>query len=198
MRAALVHSREGESTAPELSAVLEAASAGDDAAWRRLVEMYGRRLFAMAMSRCGNADAAEEIVQSVFATVASTMRTGGYTEKGRFEAWLFRVTMNRVRDAGRRARRSKVVGGLELVRENATSEDGGAGTDGDRERLRDAIERLTERDREVIELRHHAGMGFREMAELLGEPMGTLLARHHRALRKLKEMLVEGEEGTDA
>jgi RNA polymerase sigma-70 factor (ECF subfamily) len=48
---------------------------------------------------------------------------------------------------------------------------------------------LNEEDREVIELRHHGGMSFKEMAEMLGEPMGTLLARHHRALHKLRRVL---------
>jgi RNA polymerase sigma-70 factor (ECF subfamily) len=45
---------------------------------------------------------------------------------------------------------------------------------------------LSESDREVIELRHHAGLSFKQIAELVNEPLGTLLARHHRALRKLK------------
>jgi len=41
----------------------------------------------------------------------------------------------------------------------------------------------------VIELRHHGGLSFQQMADLLEEPLGTLLARHHRALRKLRELL---------
>jgi RNA polymerase sigma-70 factor (ECF subfamily) len=48
---------------------------------------------------------------------------------------------------------------------------------------------LSESDREVVELRHHAGMSFKSMAELLEEPIGTLLARHHRALKKLKDLM---------
>ena len=43
--------------------------------------------------------------------------------------------------------------------------------------------RLHDADREVIELRHHGGLSFKQIAELLDEPLGTLLARHHRALR---------------
>ena len=51
-----------------------------------------------------------------------------------------------------------------------------------------SMERLSEEDREVIELRHHGGMSFKQMAETLGAPLGTLLARHHRALHKLRKM----------
>ena len=49
--------------------------------------------------------------------------------------------------------------------------------------------RLSETDREVIDLRHIAGMSFKQMSEHLGEPLGTLLARHHRALAKLRALL---------
>jgi RNA polymerase sigma-70 factor (ECF subfamily) len=56
-------------------------------------------------------------------------------------------------------------------------------------RLREAMAGLSEADREVIEMRHHGGMSFKQMSEVLEEPVGTLLARHHRALRKLREIL---------
>jgi RNA polymerase sigma-70 factor (ECF subfamily) len=66
------------------------------------------------------------------------------------------------------------------------------------------MEKLAEGDRDVIELRHHGGLSFKQMADLLDEPVGTLLARHHRALRKLKEAMEqlgvsgEGSRGGEA
>jgi DNA-directed RNA polymerase specialized sigma24 family protein len=56
------------------------------------------------------------------------------------------------------------------------------------------MEQLSHADREVIELRHHGQMSFQQLAEMLDEPMGTLLARHHRALKKLKEIMMMAEE----
>jgi len=61
--------------------------------------------------------------------------------------------------------------------------------DGRFSELRGALSQLSEADREIIELRHHANLSFRTIADLLSTPMGTLLARHHRALKKLKAML---------
>ena len=55
--------------------------------------------------------------------------------------------------------------------------------------MRRAMGELGDSDREVIELRHHGQMSFKEMAEVLDEPMGTLLARHHRALKKLRGIM---------
>ena len=178
---------------PGLAGVLAAAAQGDEVAWRRSVELYGRRGYALAKSRCKRADVAEEVTQAVFVTVASKLGSGGYSEQGRFEPWLFRVTMNRIRDEVRRIRRHATptdpaslvhVSGEGPPQRTAGEDDASLGA------LRAAMDRLTEADREIIELRHHGGMSFKQMADLLGEPMGTLLARHHRALRKLKELLI--------
>jgi RNA polymerase sigma-70 factor, ECF subfamily len=167
-----------------VAGLLESAAGGDESAWRRLVELYGRRVYALAKSRCRNADVAEEVAQSVFVTVASKLGRGGYSEQGKFESWLFRVAMNRIRDEMRRRnRRPPDPGAAELA------DEGRDGLTPELARLREAIGRLSVADREIIELRHHGAMSFRDMADLLGEPVGTLLARHHRALRKLRTML---------
>lgn len=179
---------------PELTALLLAAAGGDERAWRGLVEAYGRRVYALARSRFGKSDVAEEITQSVFATVASKLAGGGYTEQGKFEPWLFRVAMNRIRDEARRARHRPRAADPETLAlradERAPREDSF-----DAGRLREALASLPDADREVIELRHHGRMGFKQMADLLGEPVGTLLARHHRALRKLRDLLGQDEPG---
>jgi RNA polymerase sigma-70 factor, ECF subfamily len=175
-----------------LTDLLSRAAAGDDSAWAQLVNLYARRLFALARSRLGSVDLAEEIVQSVLVTVATKVTAGEYTESGRFEPWLFRVAMNRIRDEIRRQRRS-IVETNGYLPEQAEPEDGRIGDtgddDGQKDALRVALGKLPEADREVIELRHHGAMSFKEIAAMTGEPMGTLLARHHRALRKLRTMI---------
>jgi RNA polymerase sigma-70 factor (ECF subfamily) len=181
----------------DMAPVLAAAARGDERAWRCVVDAYAKRVFTLARSRFGSAEAAEEITQSVFVTIATKIRAGEYDDQGKFEPWLFRVAMNRIRDEARRAKRQAAPTEPEAMAGLA----GRAADDGDAEalgRLRRAMERLTESDREIIELRHHAGMSFKEMADLLAEPMGTLLARHHRALRKLKEFMEERLRSTEA
>lgn len=172
-----------------LADLLARASTGDNDAWRSVIDLYARRVFALAKSRCGDAALAEEITQSVFATVASTMGAGGYSEQGKFEPWLFRITMNRVRDEARRAKRA----GISLESASAPVLAAPASPSGLGSailaKLRQGLGELSDADREVIELRHHAGLSFKEMTEILNEPLGTLLARHHRALKKLRNFL---------
>lgn len=183
----------GEASAPDagddLGALVARASRGDERAWEELVGLYARRVYALAQSRLRRPDLAEEVTQSVFVTVAIKLREQGYAEQGRFEAWLFRVTMNRVRDTARRLKRQAATLGPGVM-QGLPGRQGAAGADpDDLDALRRAVGSLGEADREVIELRHHGRMGFKEIAELLGEPLGTVLARHHRALRKLRGVL---------
>lgn len=170
-----------------LTELLERAATGEDSAWSELVHRYARRLFALARSRLGSVDLSEEVVQSVLVTVATKLTAGGYAESGRFEPWLFRVAMNRIRDEIRRSRRSiiELNGHLPDRPARLEEEDEGPGV----ESLRLALSQLAAPDREVVELRHHGQLTFREIAAVTGEPMGTLLARHHRALRKLRSII---------
>lgn len=173
-----------------LADLLSRAALGDERAWISIVERYSRRVYAVAKSHCGKPELAEEITQSVFVTIAQKLKGGAYHEEGRFESWLFRVAMNRIRDEVRRMRRHAVPVDPESLGAMAAPE---PRTGDDRVgALRSAVSELSDADREVILLRHHAELSFNQISELLEEPLGTLLARHHRALKKLKAMM-EGE-----
>lgn len=190
-----------EPDAERLPALIADAARGDETAWETIVSLYGRRIYAMAKSRLRDADSAEEITQSVFATLAERLRGegGAYEERGRFEPWLFRIAMNRVRDEGRRRQRRK---GDRLPLEDRSAPPdprlAGFGDDDEVGALRAAIQRLDEADREIIELRHHGRCSFAQIADLLGEPIGTVLARHHRALRKIRRELEQPGDAEEA
>jgi len=173
-----------------LAALLARAARGEEEAWVEIVRRYAGRLFALARSRGMSEEGSEEIAQSVLVRVAERLRDGGYEESGRFEPWLFRIAINRVRDEARRRSRQAIPTDPAALRtlENTRSDAATAGASPDRYALlRAAIETLSDADREVISLRHHAGMTFAQIAAALGQPVGTVLARHHRALRKLRD-----------
>lgn len=171
---------------------VRAARAGDQDAWRLLVRAYSPRVFALANSRLRRSDAAEEVTQSVFTTIAQHIITDTYDEQHKFEPWLFRITINRIRDVIRKAARDASPARLQLAARDAVVEDApldALQADTDLSLLRKALDELSPADREIIELRYHGSMSFAHMASLLDEPYGTLLARHHRALRKLKTII---------
>ena len=167
--------------------IVARASSGDDDAWRELVDRYARRVGAMIVGRTGDPELAEELTQSVFVTVAEHVMNGRYQEQGRFESWLFRIAMNRLRDDRRRRRRV-----TESIQNDSLVQDAPDHTSlPSNEQLRDALNTLSDADREVISLRHHAQLDFKAIAQLLDAPLGTVLARHHRALHKLRTAMNE-------
>lgn len=185
-----VDGQQPDADAAELADLVARASQGNERAWEDLVHRYARRVYAMANAKLRRPELAEEITQSVFVTLATKLKADSYTELGRFEPWLFRVTMNRVRDEIRRSKRQAIPHDPSMFA--GVSDRGVAETSidpQDSNQLRDALANLGDSDREIIDLRHMGQMGFKDIAVLLGEPLGTVLARHHRALKKLRAAL---------
>ena len=175
----------------EFEQQLVRAAAGDSAAWRVVVNAFAPRVHGLLRAQCRDDELAEEITQSTFCTIATKL--GSYIENGRFEAWLFRIAMNRLRDEmRRRARQARTMDGEAFKRvAGASNNESGFVSVEVRDQLRLALSRMSEADREIIDLRHIGGLSFKALSDFYEEPVGTLLARHHRALKKLKAMLVE-------
>jgi hypothetical protein len=79
----------------DYASLLEKAADGDDRAWEALVRALAPRIHALIVANTRDDELAEEITQSVFVTVSQ--RVNDYVEQGRFEAWVFRIAMNRQR-----------------------------------------------------------------------------------------------------
>lgn len=183
--------------------LLAEAAAGKAEAWRLLVANYTPRVYALLLRQCGDRELAEELTQDTFVRLVTDLGRGGrYREQGRFEPWLFRVAMNRLRDEMRRRRRQATPTDFSAVDQGETAlaplpGAPAAGADPaelaskaeQMERVRRAVARLGEADRQIVHLRHTAGLSFREIAQTLEQPLGTVLARSHRAVAKLRKML---------
>ena len=222
---------ESTDSGPGTKQILAQAAKGDQAAWRKLVETYSPRVYALLLRQCGNQELAEEICQDTFVTLVGEIgNRQRYQERGRFESWVFSIAMNRLRDEARRRKRHAVSmdmspGGLNQgpalhaaeIQSRRRPGKGGSSevseTSGDTvdpfervsqaeqiELLQRAVSQMNEADQKILHLRHTAGMSFRQIAEVLGQPMGTVLARGHRALSKLRQMLADPleEKGEDA
>lgn len=187
-----------------IGVTLRLAAGGDDAAWRQLVETFSRRVYALLVHQCHDRDLAEELTQATFVKLFDQLRRKGYREQGKFEAYLFRIAMNHLRDEMRRRKRQARTTDMSPAATSGRSEDGSltfaaASTeaqplqrmqhDEQVRKLREAIATMSEADRQVLHLRHTAGLAFAEIAETLDQPLGTVLARAHRALKKLKDIM---------
>lgn len=187
-----------------LGSLLEQARRREPAALAALVEAYAPRVFGLLFRLTGSRDRAEEMMQETFLRVVRTIDQ--YEDQGRFEAWLFRIAANLAKDEGRRLVRRGTTSPLEDSGAEVSPGPAGSEDQGDpaarliaredTERLAACIAGLSDAEREIIVLRHYAELSFKEIADLLGIPLGTALARAHRALAKLRsELSVEGVHG---
>ncbi|BAM04641.1 RNA polymerase sigma factor [Phycisphaera mikurensis] len=181
--------------------LVERARTGDAAAWSAIVDGMGPRVMGLMVARTRDRELAEELTAATFAKLVEVLTDptakATYTESGRFEAWLLRIAMNKLRDEMRR--RKKAGPGSQADDEGGDPLDRFAGDAAEAcelaevaeslAGLRAAVATLPDADREVLHLRHTAGLTFPEIAARLAQPLGTVLARAHRAHKKLARLL---------
>lgn len=184
-----------------LDQILRRARQRDPDALRELVDLYSPRVYGLIYRLTGSRDAAEDLLQMTFLRVVRTISS--YEHTGRFEAWLFRIAANLVRDRGRSLARRGRVQSLDSVSADganaAAFRTRGVDARPDEtlarreasEELQAGLVQLSVSEREIILLRHFSDLSFREIADLLNIPLGTALSRAHRALARLREVLGE-------
>lgn len=186
-----------------LDGTLRAAREGDAAAWRELIDAYSGRVFGLMLRQCRDRELAEELTQATFVQIVEKL--GDYDEQGKFEAWLFRIAMNRLRDEMRRRKRHAVPTDFDGAPPDESGRLAGPARDAvsphaalaQQERIGElmtAINRLNEADQQVIYMRYTADLSFQQIADALEQPLGTVLARGHRALKKLRDLMTEAED----
>ncbi len=186
-----------------LPETIASAQSGSEAAYEALLASYGPRLYGFFLRATGKSHDAEDLLSEMM--VRLVQRLGKYEDRGRFDQWLFRIAGNLVRDRFRRQKIRPITGSLQAT-DRAGKELAEKLPDWGRpigaalelaeesERLQEALGKLDEKTRSVILLRHFGQLSFRQIAEIQGCPLGTALARAHRGLARLREMMVENVE----
>jgi len=164
------------------------------AAFEQLYDRYANILYATAMKFLKEDADAQDVVQDVFIQIWDKAKLYD-PAKGKPLTWALTLTRNRSIDRIRAIqRRSRLRDDFEketVVDESAGIREALSGVDaGEKSQiLRDAVGQLSPQQRRVIELAFFRGLTQSEVAEKLGEPLGTVKARARRGLMKLKEIL---------
>ena len=178
----------------------------DVKAFEALYDRYGNIVYSVSLRILGDVQAAEDVVQEVFLRV--WRKPNHYdTSRGRFLTWLMSVARNRAIDEHRsRGRRLRFEVGSEPL-----DGDGPRGDDSDDPALaalladecatvREALGGLPPEQRRAIELAYYGGLTQQEIAQGLGEPLGTVKTRIRLGMQKMRVALAEmrpGLEGED-
>jgi RNA polymerase sigma-70 factor (ECF subfamily) len=184
----------GEPPAPDLGdlEILRRAQRGDDAAFEELVNRYGKKLYGLAFFLTGQASDAEDVVQETF--LGAYERLGAFEGRSSVKTWLSRILVNQ---AARHHRSLRVRTAAQPLRLTAASQAllNGAATASPataseiRLDVLAVIQLLRPEHREVVVLRELEGMSYREIADVLNVPEGTVESRLFRARQELKEHL---------
>ncbi|TMI81162.1 MAG: sigma-70 family RNA polymerase sigma factor [Bacteroidetes bacterium] len=140
---------------------------------------------------------AEDIFQDVFIRIIDTMRSGRYTEEGKFLPWAMRIAHNLCVDYFRKVKRTPTIrnGDDKDIFEVLSFSDDTAETKmmkrQSHDRVRAMLDQLPEDQREVIILRHYADMSFKEIASMTNCSINTALGRMRYGLINLRKMMTQ-------
>jgi len=185
---------------------------GDRRAFEELVHRYERELYNYLRHYLGDPQMAEDAFQGTFLQVH--LKCHQFDPARKVRPWLYTVATNQAIDAQRRNRRHRLVS-LEtraigrpdesegsMLSDLLDSEVASPGDrivwDEQRDTVRTAVDRLPDPLRRVLLLVYYQGLKYREAAEVLGIPVGTVKSRLHAAIRKLEQSLENTCVGTHA
>jgi RNA polymerase sigma-70 factor (ECF subfamily) len=169
--------------------LVERARAGDNAAFRELVDLEADRCFAVAYRIVRDRDRAHDAVQR--SLLQAWRDLPQLRDPNRFEPWLYRLLVRACWEERRRLR-----SWVERVAPIEADRDADRAAAGDftlsvshRDALERAFARLSLEHRTVVVLHHYAGMPLSAVADVVGAPIGTVKSRLHHALNALRAAL---------
>lgn len=172
----------------------------DREAFAELVQRYERELYSYLRRYLGDAQMAEDAFQATFLQVH--LKCDQFEEGRKFRPWLYTIATNQAIDAQRRNKRHRSVsldrnpkaegndevGSLmDLLVSKELRPDSRAEAAQQRDWIRGAVEQLPESLREAVNLVYYQGLKYREAADILKIPVGTVKSRLHAAILKLNE-----------
>ena len=167
------------------------AQGGDRNAFSELVCIHAQGVLNVIFRMCGNAQVAEDAAQETF--IRAWSHLGSFRADSSLRNWLYRIALNTATDMLRREKRTLPgdVDDFQLV----DPQPGPEGIYLQEERtalVQAAIQSLPDASRAVLVLKEYEGFSYREIADALDIPIGTVMSRLNYARRVLKEKL-EGQ-----
>ncbi|MBA4421405.1 MAG: hypothetical protein C0391_09680 [Anaerolinea sp.] len=169
--------------------LVKQAIVGDVEAFAGLYELYVERIYRYTRSRLGDDQTAEDLTSQVFLNVWQNLDR--YQQRGiPFRAWLFRIAHNSVVDHYRLQKDTASFEEIEAAyTPEAISMDEITHEALEKQRIRQAMDHLTEEQQQVVRLKFIGGLNTQETAKLMGKHPGAIRALQMRALQALGKIL---------
>jgi RNA polymerase sigma-70 factor (ECF subfamily) len=174
-------------------ALVALAARADDGALAELYERFGHVAYGLALRIVRDPALAEDAVQEAFLTIwRSAARF--VPERAKASTWILTLVHRRAVDVVRREqpRRAEPIEAAPQASANTTEDE--AWLRLQRDRVQKALRQLPDQQREALELAYYGGFTQSELADRLGEPLGTIKSRMFAGLARLRELLDSGSE----
>ena len=185
---------------PHEADLIEACKEGDQTAFNLLVWRWEKPLFNFTYKYVGDAHLAQDLVQETFIRVLRSIH--GYEHRAAFSTWLYRIAINLCKDHFRKKRPPMVslhdyyttssgdrVYVQDRVADEGARSDEALAASRRQELVRRLLAGLPDRQRIVILMKEYQGLTFREIAEILEVPEGTVKARLYNGLRAMRKQI---------
>ena len=178
-------------------AVVALLARSDETALAELYDRFGRVAYGLALRVLRDDKLAEDAVQEGF--LAAWRNADRFMpERGKASTWLLTLVHRRAVDLVRREDRRRAEPLTESVEPPGGSAEDDAWLRFERERVQSALKQLPDQQREALELAYYGGFTQSELAERLGEPVGTIKSRMFTGLARLRELLADPRPGETA
>ena len=171
---------------------------GNQASIETLINRHKNKVYTYILMTVKNTALAEDIFQDTFIKVIQSLDAGRYQDNGRFLSWVIRIAHNLVIDHFRKQNQMSVSSNDDYENDlfnNARFSDSTVEEEIVQDQIyrdvRRLVDNLPEEQREVVILRHYAGLSFREIAEQTNVSINTALGRMRYALINMRKMISE-------
>ena len=173
-------------------ALVALVARSDETALAELYDRFGRVAYGLARRILRDDALAEDAVQEAF-LAAWRSASRFVPERAKASTWLLTFVHRRAVDLVRREERRRAESLSDEREEVVGATDEAVWLRYERERVQGALRKLTDQQREAIELAYYGGFTQSELADRLGQPVGTIKSRMFTGLSRLRDLLAEPE-----
>jgi RNA polymerase sigma-70 factor (ECF subfamily) len=169
---------------------------GEQSCFEQIIHRHKNKVFAYISLYIRDEALAEDIFQDTFLKVIQSVKAGKYSDNGKFLSWVMRIAHNLIIDHFRRIKQMNTISNdnyeSDLFNSKRFAEDNVEDNMIKRQihhDVRKMINHLPEDQKEVIILRHYAGLSFKEIAEITNVSINTALGRMRYALINMRKLM---------
>jgi RNA polymerase sigma factor (sigma-70 family) len=171
---------------------------GEESCFEELIHRHKNKVFAYISLYIRDQALAEDIFQDTFLKVIQSVKSGRYYDNGKFISWVMRISHNLIIDHFRRIKQMNTVSNDNYESDLFNSKKFAENNVEDdminhqvKKDIRKMITQLPDDQKEVVILRHYAGLSFKEIAEITDVSINTALGRMRYALINLRKIMDE-------